>query len=573
MRARLRVGALLAACGAAALCAPAAWPASRPAERARHAMIAGPEPVAVEEGLRVLGAGGNAVDAAVTMAFVLAVTYPQAGNLGGGGYMLVSPARGEPYVVDFRETAPAAAERGMFLDAEGRVVPRLSLDTYKGSGVPGTVAGLALALRKGGSRSWRDAIEPAIRAARRGFAVPRGLEEDLLDHAPRLERWPASRAVFFKDGRPVREGEILAQPDLAATLETLALEGPDAFYRGAPARALAADMRAHGGLIDEEDLAGYRAIERPPLRGEYRGFTVLTVPPSSSGGVVLLQTLAMLGGRPIAPLGHNSSATIHLVSEALRRAFADRAHWLGDPAFTTIPLPGLVSPAYAASRLRDFDPSRATLSSSIRHGDPEGAEPGATTHFSVLDRHGGAVSTTVTLNELFGSGAVAGRLGYLLNDEMDDFSAAPGTPNLFGLVGSEANAIAPGKRMLSSMCPTILLEKEAGRRPGVAMVLGSPGGPAIITSVLQAILNVVDFRMELQAAVDAPRFHHQWLPDQIALDEGAFPADVIEALRRRGHHVVERAPRGDVQAILVDRDQGWILGASDPRRYGVARGE
>jgi gamma-glutamyltranspeptidase / glutathione hydrolase len=543
----------------------AAPAATRPAARARHVMVSGPEPIAVAEGLRVLREGGNAADAAITMAFVLAVTFPQAGNLGGGGYMLLRPAAGDPVVIDYRETAPAAATPDMFLDERGEVIPRLSLDTHKAVGVPGAVAGLALAHGRAASIPWSRSIAPAVRLAREGFLVPRGLEDLLIEGRERLGRFDSTRAIFFRDGAPLREGDRLVQKDLAATLRAIQRGGAAAFYEGEIAGRLARDMARHGGLITRADLSAYRALERPPLEGSYRGLRVLTPPPSSSGGVALLQMLGMLEPHDLRASGHNSSASLHLLAETMKRAFADRARWLGDPAFFKVPVTGLLEPGYLASRMRGFDPARATPGTDIPFGEP-GAGPGATTHFSVLDAQGNAASVTTTLNDWFGCGAVADGLGFLLNNEMDDFVTKPGAPNMYGLVGGDANRIEPGKRMLSSMTPTIVLKEG---RP--MLILGSPGGPSIITSVLQTLVNVVDFGMDLQAAVDAPRIHHQWNPDRLYVDEGAIPSDVIEALRRRGHDVVPRATKGVVQAILVD-GTGWLRGASDARGYGVAQG-
>jgi gamma-glutamyltranspeptidase/glutathione hydrolase len=560
---RVVLCAALLAIGAA----PAAA-ATPPAARARHAMIAGPEPIAVEEGLKVLRDGGNALDAAVTMAFVLAVTYPQAGNIGGGGFMLVQPPAAAPWFVDYRETAPGAATRDMFLDETGDLVPGLSVETHRAAAVPGTVAGLALALEKGGTIAWRRALAPALRLARDGFVIPRGLEEKLREHRDRLARHPSTVGIFFREGEPLKEGDRLTQRDLARTLEIVSREGSRGFYRGEVARRLGEAMTRHGGLVTGQDLASYQAALREPVRGRYRGLTIVSAPPPSAGGLALIQTLGMLEPFDVRGLGQNSSASVHLISEALRRAFADRSRWLGDPDFVPVPIAGLLSPRYIATRLAGFDPGRATPSAEVAPGKPEDGEGAETTHFSVLDASGMAVACTTTLNEMFGSGAVADGLGFLLNDEMDDFSARPGAPDLYGLVGSEANSIAPRKRMLSSMSPTIVLSAEG--RP--SMILGSPGGPVIITAVLEVLLDVIDFRMELQAAVSAPRFHHQWIPDRIELDQGGFPLDVQQALRARGHEVIERSPRGDVQAILVDEPGGWIRGASDPRRYGVAKG-
>ncbi|HET9481679.1 MAG TPA: gamma-glutamyltransferase, partial [Candidatus Polarisedimenticolia bacterium] len=535
-------GALLLTLLAAVVCAAPSMAASRPAARARHAMIAGPEPIAVAEGLAVLTEGGNAIDAAVTMGFVLAVTQPRAGNLGGGGYMLLRTRDGAAEFIDYRETAPAAASRRMFLDPSGAPVPDASLATYKASGVPGTVAGLALALRMRGTIPLSRALAPAIRLAGKGFPVSRRMAEDLVEHRAKLARWPASRRIFFRGDAPLGERDRLVQEDLAATLTVLSRQGAEAFYAGSVARALAEDMKAHGGLIDMRDLSAYRPIVRMPLSGEYRGHVVLSAPPSSSGGIALIQLLNMLEPHDLTSLGHNSSAGVHLVAEAMKRAFADRSRWVGDPDFEAVPVAGLTSRAYTAFMMRGFDPERTTPAPQAGPGDPLAFESDSTTHFSVVDARGNAVANTFTLNDSFGIGAVAGRLGFLLNNEMDDFSIKPGVPNLYGLVGGEANSIAPGKRMLSSMTPTIVLRRDAGGAAHTYLVLGSPGGPAIITSVLQSLLNVIDHGMELQAAVDAPRFHHQWLPDRIALDRAGFPADVMQGLRRRGHEVLEASP-------------------------------
>jgi len=536
-------------------------------------MVAGPARIAVEEAVSVLRQGGNAVDAAVTMAFVLAVTHPQAGNLGGGGYMLIRSASGDLTVIDYRETAPAAASRDMFLDEKGDVIPRLSLDTHRAAGVPGTVAGMALALETHGTRSFATVLSPAIRLAREGFRADRGLEEALDSELERVAKSASFRRSFFKGTAPLREGDLLVQEDLARTLETLSYGGPAAFYKGRIARDLAADMKANGGLITAEDLASYKPIVRAPLTGAYRSFHVVSAPPSSSGGAILLQILNMLEPFDLRLLGHNSSAYIHLVSEAMKRAFADRSRWLGDPEFIQVPLKGLLARDYGASLMKGFDPDRATPASGAGPGDPTRFEKDQTTHFSIVDAGGMVVSNTYTLNDSFGSGIVASGLGFLLNNEMDDFSLKPGVPNLYGLVGSEANSVAAGKRMLSSMAPTIVLRQE-GSRALPFLVLGTPGGSGIPTAVLQVLLNILEFDMELQEAVDAPRFHHQWLPDQIRLEAGGFAADVQEALRKRGHSLAQKDSRvtGDVQAILVDRKAQWLFGASDARGHGVARG-
>ena len=569
-RARLVPLGLLATAALTFLAPARALAATRPAERARHAMVVAAEPLAAAEGLKVLREGGNAVDAAVTTAFTLAVTWPQAGNIGGGGFILIRPAGGEPLFIDFREVAPAAATRDMFLDDKGEPIPDASTHTYRAAGVPGTVAGLAMALRRTGTIPLSRAIAPAIRLAREGFTIGRGLEEKLLDETARLSRYPTSRALFFRGDRPLQAGERLVQEDLARTLEEIARDGPDAFYRGRIARALAKDMKEHDGLVTREDLEKYQPLERTPLEGRYRGHRILSAPPSSSGGVALVQILNMLEPFDLRAMGHNSSEYIHTASEAMKRAFADRAQWLGDPAFVDVPVRALIAHDYARNMMRSFDPRRATPAAVAGPGEPR-REGASTTHLSVIDASGMAVSLTVTLNDSFGCGAVATGLGFLLNDEMDDFSMKPGTPNVYGLIGGTANAIAPGKRMLSSMTPTIVTAGDgSAERPW--LIIGSPGGPSIISAVAQTIVNVLDFGMELQAAVDAPRFHHQWIPDRIQVDRGVFPRDVLDALTARGHDVEERMPAGNVQAILIDGEPGWILGAPDARGYGAALG-
>ena len=556
----------------AATMAPPALAASRPAQRSKHAMVAGPEPLAVHEGLAILREGGNAVDAAVTMGFVLAVTMPQAGNIAGGGYMLIHAEGSSPLFIDYRETAPAAASRDMFLDDAGKPIADASLRTYRAVGVPGTVAGLALALERAGTIPLKRAVAPAIRLAREGFAVGRGLEASLAAGRESLSRYPASREIFFKDGVPLREGDRLVQRDLAETLQAVAREGPGAFYRGRIARALEADMAANGGLITAADLASYRPVTRDALSGAYRSYRVLSAPPSSSGGVGLLQMLNMLEPYDLRAMGHNSSAYVHHLAEAMKRAFADRARWLGDPDFVRLPLTGLLSRPYADRLMSSFDPDRSTPAEQAGPGDPLAFENASTTHFSVVDPRGGVVANTYTLNDSFGCGAVARGLGFLLNNEMDDFAATPNAPNMYGLVGGEANSIAPGKRMLSSMTPTIVLRVDSAGGSHPYLALGSPGGPAIITAVLQTTLNVIEFGMDLQAAVDAPRVHHQWAPDRLWLEAGGFPADVMLALRSRGHDIVERGARGDVQAVLLEPDGIWLRGASDARGYGLAAG-
>jgi gamma-glutamyltranspeptidase/glutathione hydrolase len=537
--------------------------ASRAPVRARHAMVGSTSALASEAGLDLLRRGGNAIDAAVGVGFALAVTHPEAGNLGGGGLMVIRLADGRATTIDYREVAPALATRDMFLGPDGDPVAERSRIGPLASGVPGSVAGLAYAHAKYGRLPLRDVIAPAIRLAREGFTVSAALERSLAEAHDRLSHFPESLRVLTRRGEPYVEGERLVQPDLARTLRLIAEHGADGFYRGPVADRIDAEMQRTGGLIRKSDLATYRAIEREPLRSTYRGHEVIAMPPVSSGGIALIQALNILEAYPLAEYGHNSSQTIHLVAEASRRVFADRSEWLGDPAFFAVPVSGLISKSYAAELRRTIDPDRATPSSAVKPGAPAGRESAETTHYSVIDDSGNTVSTTTTLNGAYGNGQVVTGAGFLLNNEMDDFSAKPGSPNMFGMVGGAANAIEPGKRMLSSMTPTLVLKDG---KP--LLVVGSPGGPRIITTVLQVVLNVVDHGMDVQEAVDAPRFHHQWLPDHIRLERQGFPLDVRRALEARGHTLEDRPDMGDVHAIWIDPGTGIRYGASDPRLDG-----
>jgi gamma-glutamyltranspeptidase / glutathione hydrolase len=537
--------------------------ASRAPVRAAKGMMGSTEQHASMVGLEILKKGGNAVDAAVAAGFALAVTWPEAGNIGGGGLMLIRFPDGRATAIDYREMAPARAHRDMYLDEKGNPVAERSLIGPLAAGVPGSVAGLALAQKKYGRLALADTLAPAIELAEKGFVVSNALSESLGDERKLLQRFPETAKVFLKNGEPYVPGDRLVQKDLAATLKAIAADGPDAFYRGRIADLVAAEMSRSGGLITKEDLAAYKPIEREPLRGTYRGYEILGMPPISSGGVALLQFLNILEGYPIGELGHNSSATIHLVSEAAKRVYADRSEWLGDPAFFRVPVAGLMSKKYAERLRTGINPDKATPSASIKPGAPAQFESEQTTHYSVVDADGLAVATTTTLNGGFGNGQVVAGAGFLLNNEMDDFSAKPGSPNMFGLIGGRANEIAPGKRMLSSMTPTIVTRDDRA-----FLVLGSPGGSRIITTVLQVVLNVIDHGMNVQEAVDAPRFHHQWLPEEIRLERRGFPADVIRALEARGHRVAVGYNMGDVHAIMIDPKTGMRLGASDPRMDG-----
>ena len=532
------------------------------AVHAAHGMVVAQEARAARIGVDILRQGGNAVDAAVATGFALAVTYPRAGNLGGGGFMVIHRADGENIAIDYRETAPAAAGPTMFLDADGNIDSRKSRSTGLAVGVPGTVAGLALAHQRYGSGRFTLAqlIAPALALARDGIAVDGDLADSLPRARERLARWPSSAAIFLNaDGSALRPGQRLVQSDLAATLETVARDGPRAFYDGPIAERIAAAVREAGGTMTAADLRGYEARLRAPVSGTYRGYTVLSMPPPSSGGVHLIEILNILEGFAL----HDDARTRHLMIEAMKRAYADRAAYLGDPDQVTVPVAGLISKRYAASLRAEIDPEKATPASS---GNPVPHEGDNTTHFSVVDRDGNAVSNTYTLNFSYGVGLVAAGTGVLLNNEMDDFTARPGATNAFGLVGFEPNLPAPGKRPLSSMTPTILLKDDR-----VALVTGSPGGSRIITAVLQQIVNIVDFGMDVAASIEAPRLHHQWQPDEVVV-EPMLPAATRQALERRGHRVVVRRPATEINAIVADGAGGWV-GAADTRtRDALAAG-
>lgn len=535
--------------------------ASRPPVRAPHGMVASSSREASEAGVEILKKGGNAVDAAVAVALAEAVTHPSAGNLGGGGFMLLRLADGRATAIDYRETAPQAASRDMYLDAKGDVIPDASTVGYRAVGVPGTVAGLQLALQKYGTMKFAEVAAPAIRLARQGFVLSKPLADELREQAPHFAPFPASVRIYNRGGRFYAEGERFVQPDLAKTLERLAKAGPQDFYKGQIASQIAKDMAEHGGLITAEDLARYQPKERAVLRGTYRGYEILTMPPPSSGGATLLQELNILEGYDLGALGPQSSQADHLLLEAMRRAFADRALFFGDPDFVKVPVDALTSKDYATKQRASILPDKATPSSSIPASRPP-PESNHTTHFTVVDAKGNAVSNTYTLNLAFGSGATVDGLGILLNDEMDDFTSKVGAPNAFGLIQGEANAIAPGKRPLSSMTPTIVLKDGQ-----LAFALGSPGGPTIINTVLQVLVGVVDFKQDLQAAIDAPRIHQQWLPDVVVTESAGMNVDTARALQSMGY-ALKPSPwgtLGDCEAVGIEPGTGVRLGASDPR--------
>jgi gamma-glutamyltranspeptidase/glutathione hydrolase len=543
--------------------APVAIHALRPVV-AQHGLVVAQERIAAEVGADVLKRGGNAVDAAVATGFAMAVTYPRAGNLGGGGFMLVHLAgRNESVAIDYRETAPAAATATMFLGADGKPDPARSRDSALGIGVPGTVAGLALALDRYGSGKFTlaERLAPAIALARDGFAVTDDIADTLPRWHRRLARWPASARIFSRpDGSALRMGDRLVQRDLAATLQAIAAQGPRGFYEGPVADKLVAAIRAAGGIMTPGDLKGYLPVVRQPLRGGYRGYDVVAMPPPSSGGVVLLESLNILAGFDLAAMPPGAPETLHLMIEAMKRGYADRARYLGDPSFTDIPLARLLDADHAARQRASIDRALATPAAAVppllpREGDN-------TTHFSVVDAQGNAVSNTYTLNFSYGLGLVADGTGVLLNNELDDFTAAPGVANAYGLVGFAANLPAPGKRPLSSMTPTIVLKD--GR---VVLVTGSPGGSRIISAVLQVVVNVLDHGMDIMAAVARPRVHHQWLPDEVRVERG-FPEATLERLRDMGHHVVTPLGQTSANSIAAAPAGGW-LGAPDPRTRGA----
>lgn len=530
---------------------------------ARHGMVVSNSQLATDAGLEILESGGNAVDAAVAVGFALAVTYPFAGNIGGGGFMMIRMDGEPPAMVDYREEAPGRATRDMYLDKHGHIIPDASIVGARAVGVPGTVAGLATAEQKYGKLGLARVMQPAIRLAKEGFPVSYYLSQSLLKHEALLSKFVASRRIFLHEGNPYQPGQIFKQPELAYTLEQIALHGPNYFYLGRAATDIVNTMKEYDGIITMEDLARYHAIIRKPLVGQFRGDEILAPPPPSSGGVALIEMLNILGPLDLGP--PDSYQSVHLTVEAMRRAYADRAAYMGDEDFTSVPVKGLTSPQYAG-QLRD-EILKSRPDAKVRAGNPAPFEGPNTTHFSVVDQDGNAVSNTYTLNNGYGSGVTVESAGFLLNDEMDDFTSKPGSPNMFGLIQSEANAIAPHKRPLSSMTPVIVL--QGGQ---VRLVLGSPGGGTIINTVLQVLLNVVVYNMDVLQAVAAPRLHDQWEPDQITYEKLGFSADTLDKLRKAGYTLHETDSLGECEAIAIDPRTGWRFGAADPRGTGKAAG-
>lgn len=526
--------------------------------QSRNGMVASEHHLASQVGLEILQKGGNAVDAAVAMGFALAVTLPNAGNLGGGGFMLLHDAKtGNNHALDFRETAPAAAHRDLYLDENNNIIEGESIYSHRSIGVPGSVAGFEHALNNWGSMSLKEVIRPAINLAKKGFPVSQTLAQMLLVQQKQLEKWPATREIFFNGERPLQAGELLIQKDLARSLKLIAKQGAKAFYEGRIARAIVSEMQRHGGLISMQNLADYRAIERLPVTGDYRGFKIVSMPPPSSGGIHLLQMLNILEHFPLHEQGATSAESVRLIAEAAKLAYADRSEFLGDPDFVNIPQRGLISKEYAALLASSIKPGAVRDVASIRPGNPADHENDQTTHFSVIDRQGNMVGVTYTLNLNFGSGIVAEGTGILLNNEMDDFSAKPGVANVYGLIGGEANAIQGGKRPLSSMMPTMVLRDN---KPW--LVTGSPGGARIITTVLQTLINAMDFGMNPAENAATPRMHHQWQPDVLRIEKG-FSPDTLNILEQLGYDIELKASMGRTQTIQIEHD--GLHGYSDPR--------
>ena len=533
-------------------------------EHYANGMVVCAYPDAAKVGVEILKKGGNAVDAAVAVQFALAVTWPEAGNIGGGGFMVYRSAKGEANTLDFREKAPSAASENMYLDASGNVIKGMSLSTHQASGVPGSVDGMVEAHRKYGKLKWAELVQPAIELARHGFKLTKRFA-DALNRSQNSFKNANPGKSYFLTATPYKEGDLLIQEDLAKTLELIRDKGRKGFYEGLVADQIVAEMKSGNGLISKSDLQNYHSVWRKPIIGQYKSYKIITMPPPSSGGIALLQLLKSVETYPLHRWGINQDSTVQLIVEAERRVYADRSKYMGDPDFYKVPIDSLLRSKYILSRMDNFSWAAATPSSLIKAGTVAGYESDETTHFSIADKEGNAVSVTTTLNGSFGSKIFVKGAGFLLNNEMDDFSSKPGVPNMYGLVGGKANSIQPNKRMLSSMTPTII-EKDGK----LFMVVGTPGGSTIITSVFQTILNVIEFGQGMQRAVNSKRFHHQWLPDDVQVERGAFSEATIKTLGQKGYKITDRGGIGRVDAILKT-PQGYEGGA-DPRNDDTKAG-
>jgi gamma-glutamyltranspeptidase / glutathione hydrolase len=545
--------------------------ASRPPVRGKNGMVASVSEIASQVGVDILKRGGNAVDAAVAVGLALAVVWPSAGNLGGGGFMVIRRADGKATAIDYREMAPAAAHRNVYLDDKGEYINESSTYGHAAAGVPGTVAGLAYALEKYGTMKWAQIAEPARKLAAEGFPVWYQLERSLKGSSKELSRYPETKRIFLRDGNPYETGEIFKQPELAAVFKRMIKQGPREFYEGRTAQLIEESMRraANDGKpwMTVEDLKKYKPVEREPLRGTYRGHEIITMPPPSSGGVAMLEMLNILERYDLKSMGPGSSQTIHTMVEAMRRAFADRAQFMGDPDFVKVPVAGLISRKYADKLAETINPEHASTSQEIGNGDPLPYESPETTHFTVVDKEGNVASNTYTLNESFGNKITVEGAGVLLNNEMDDFAPKPGAPNAYGLIQGESNAVAARKRPLSSMTPTIVLKDGK-----LYFAVGSPGGPTIINTVTQVIVNIIDHGMNIQQAIDWPRVHHQWMPDQISYEPYGLAPDVLNRLQSMGHKFGKPRYMGDAEGVMIDDKIDVRLGASDPRLDGKSIG-
>ena len=549
---------------------PSTQAASRPPVRGKHGMVSSVSEIASQVGVDVLKRGGNAVDAAVAVGLALAVVWPSAGNLGGGGFMVIRQANGKATAIDYREMGPAAAHRNVYLNDKGEYIDESSTYGHRAAGVPGTVAGLAYALEKYGTMKWADVAEPARKLAAEGFPVWYQLERSLKGASKSLSRYPETKRIFLRDDKPYETGEIFKQPELAAVFERMIKQGPREFYEGKTAQLIEESMKRAGNgkaWMTVEDLKNYKAVEREPLRATYRGHEIITMPPPSSGGVAMIEMLNILERYDLKSMGAGSSQATHIMVEAMRRAFADRAQFLGDPDFVKVPVAGLISRKYADKLASSIDLERASTSEGVKNGDPLPYESEETTHFTVVDKDGNVASNTYTINDSFGNKITVEGAGFLLNNEMDDFAPKPGSPNAYGLIQGEANAVAARKRPLSSMTPTIVLKDGK-----LWFAVGSPGGPTIINTVTQVIVNIVDHGMNIQQAIDWPRVHHQWMPDQITYEHYGLAPDVMNRLKSMGHKFANPRYMGDAEGVMIEDKTGVRLGGSDPRLDGKSVG-